>query len=396
MLANAAAKALVTGVDIWEINANETVFNLYSRYNYVGTNLYTDGTYSASDHNPEVIGIKKVVPASTDVQIIGTNDFHGRLLADGTNAAGAAVLSGAVKKPALGEPGHGLRRRGRPDRRLDLRVLHPEGRADDRRAQRGRPGGLGRRQPRVRPGLRGPRGPGAGPGELEVHRRQRQRAQRSRRSRGHLDQDDRRRQGRLRRRGHRGPADPGQPRWHPGRDRERHRRLDQRGRGATQDRRCAGSWSCWSTRARPTRTAARRSSPTRAPSGATSPRTSRPTWTRSSPATRTRPTTARSPSPSGPRTVVRSPSARSSRPASTAPTSTSLVFTVDGDGKVTAKTQQVLNLTNGTWPADPAVTSIVNAASAQANVLGAKEPRQDPGCLQPRQAGRRHHREPRW
>lgn len=98
VLANDAAKALVTGVDIWEVNANETVFNLYSRYNYVGTNLYTTGTYSASDHNPEVIGIKKVVPTSTDVQIIGTNDFHGRLLADGTNAAGASVLSGAVKK----------------------------------------------------------------------------------------------------------------------------------------------------------------------------------------------------------------------------------------------------------------------------------------------------------
>ncbi|MEV5001874.1 ExeM/NucH family extracellular endonuclease [Nocardioides sp. LML1-1-1.1] len=98
VLANDAAKALVTGVDIWEINANETVFNLYSRYNYAGTNLYTTGTYSASDHNPEVIGIKKAAPTSTDVQIIGTNDFHGRLLADGANAAGASVLSGAVKK----------------------------------------------------------------------------------------------------------------------------------------------------------------------------------------------------------------------------------------------------------------------------------------------------------
>lgn len=98
VLANAAAKELVTGADIWEVNANETVFNLYSRYNYVGTNLYTTGTYSASDHNPELIGIKKAAPTSTDVQIIGTNDFHGRLLADGTNAAGASVLSGAVKK----------------------------------------------------------------------------------------------------------------------------------------------------------------------------------------------------------------------------------------------------------------------------------------------------------
>ncbi|MET0297280.1 MAG: bifunctional UDP-sugar hydrolase/5'-nucleotidase [Microbacterium sp.] len=43
-----------------------------------------------------------VVPAAhaatTEVQILATNDFHGRILADGTNAAGAAVLSGAVKQ----------------------------------------------------------------------------------------------------------------------------------------------------------------------------------------------------------------------------------------------------------------------------------------------------------
>ncbi|WP_248147784.1 bifunctional metallophosphatase/5'-nucleotidase [Microbacterium aoyamense] len=35
--------------------------------------------------------------ATTEIQIIATNDFHGRILADGANAAGAAVLSGAVK-----------------------------------------------------------------------------------------------------------------------------------------------------------------------------------------------------------------------------------------------------------------------------------------------------------
>jgi 5'-nucleotidase len=35
---------------------------------------------------------------TTDVQILATNDFHGRLLQDGANSAGAAVLSGAVKQ----------------------------------------------------------------------------------------------------------------------------------------------------------------------------------------------------------------------------------------------------------------------------------------------------------
>lgn len=57
VLANDAGLALVTGVDIWEINANETVFNQYSRYNYNATILYNESPYSASDHNPEVVGI---------------------------------------------------------------------------------------------------------------------------------------------------------------------------------------------------------------------------------------------------------------------------------------------------------------------------------------------------
>ena len=68
VFANAAADALVTGVDIWEINANETVFNQYSRYNYVGTLLYDDGPFSASDHNPEIVGLNvaPVEPATRD------------------------------------------------------------------------------------------------------------------------------------------------------------------------------------------------------------------------------------------------------------------------------------------------------------------------------------------
>ena len=33
------------------------MFNQYSRFNYVGTNLYNDGPFSASDHNPEIVGL---------------------------------------------------------------------------------------------------------------------------------------------------------------------------------------------------------------------------------------------------------------------------------------------------------------------------------------------------
>ena len=107
VIANAAADAMVTGVDIWEINGNETVFNQYSRYNYVGTDLYNNGPFSASDHNPEVVGINVTPPepATRQIQIIGTNDFHGRIQNDTTSAsAGAAVMAGAVKQLRAANP----------------------------------------------------------------------------------------------------------------------------------------------------------------------------------------------------------------------------------------------------------------------------------------------------
>ena len=74
VLANEAAEAQVTGVDIWEINSNETVFNQYSRYNYNAALLYQEGPFSASDHNPEIVGIgvSELAPSTvtgTDVSV---------------------------------------------------------------------------------------------------------------------------------------------------------------------------------------------------------------------------------------------------------------------------------------------------------------------------------------
>jgi 5'-nucleotidase len=57
VLASPAASELVTGADIWEINANESVAYQYSRYNYNVTNLYVANQFAASDHNPEIVGI---------------------------------------------------------------------------------------------------------------------------------------------------------------------------------------------------------------------------------------------------------------------------------------------------------------------------------------------------
>lgn len=58
VLANDAALTMVTGADVWQINAQESVAFAYSRYNYNVTNLFdAENPFAASDHNPEVIGL---------------------------------------------------------------------------------------------------------------------------------------------------------------------------------------------------------------------------------------------------------------------------------------------------------------------------------------------------
>ncbi|MFF0989386.1 ExeM/NucH family extracellular endonuclease [Kocuria nitroreducens] len=57
VLASPAAAELVTGSDIWEINAHESVALEYSRHNNNVVDLYAADPYRASDHNPEVVGL---------------------------------------------------------------------------------------------------------------------------------------------------------------------------------------------------------------------------------------------------------------------------------------------------------------------------------------------------
>ena len=58
VLANDAALADVTGVDTWEINANEAVAFEYSRFNQNVTQLFEHNVFRASDHNPELVGLR--------------------------------------------------------------------------------------------------------------------------------------------------------------------------------------------------------------------------------------------------------------------------------------------------------------------------------------------------
>jgi 5'-nucleotidase len=57
VLASPAAASMVTGRDVWQINAEESVGFEYSRYNYNATLLYEPDQFRASDHNPELVGL---------------------------------------------------------------------------------------------------------------------------------------------------------------------------------------------------------------------------------------------------------------------------------------------------------------------------------------------------
>ncbi|MHA7154661.1 ExeM/NucH family extracellular endonuclease [Arthrobacter sp. TMN-50] len=57
ILASPEADATVTGVDIWNINAVESLALEYSRFNYNTVNYYTADQYRASDHDPVIVGL---------------------------------------------------------------------------------------------------------------------------------------------------------------------------------------------------------------------------------------------------------------------------------------------------------------------------------------------------
>lgn len=95
VVANDAAADLVAGVDIWESNANETVFRQYSRFNYNVTQLFEDNQFSASDHNPEVIGIDvpDIDPEPVDSTTTVTADATSVPVLSGTTTVTATVAA---------------------------------------------------------------------------------------------------------------------------------------------------------------------------------------------------------------------------------------------------------------------------------------------------------------
>jgi 5'-nucleotidase len=85
VLANAGAQAMVTGADVWQINAQEAVAFAYSRYNYNVTQLFSStDPFAASDHDPVVVGLTLPVTqtapawsASTGYKAGATVSFNG-------------------------------------------------------------------------------------------------------------------------------------------------------------------------------------------------------------------------------------------------------------------------------------------------------------------------------
>jgi 5'-nucleotidase len=89
VLASPAADATVTGVDTWNINSAESVALEYSRFNNNVTDYYAADPYRASDHDPVIVGMN-LAPADTtaELNLLNINDFHGRIDANTVRFAG--------------------------------------------------------------------------------------------------------------------------------------------------------------------------------------------------------------------------------------------------------------------------------------------------------------------
>ncbi|RWR20066.1 ExeM/NucH family extracellular endonuclease [Microbacterium enclense] len=86
VLASPSARELVTGTDVWNINAVEALALEYSRYNYNALNFYDTTPYRSSDHDPVIVGLD--LSSTTEINLLGINDFHGRIDANTVKFAG--------------------------------------------------------------------------------------------------------------------------------------------------------------------------------------------------------------------------------------------------------------------------------------------------------------------
>ena len=244
---NDAAEPDVTGVDVLDINASEFVYNLYSRYNYDVTNFYDRTTfYGASDHNPEVIGITSP-NQGVEIQVLATNDFHGRIANDpGSAAAGAAVMAGAVKQLRAENPNTVFAAAGDliGASTFESFIAHDKPTIDALNSAGLEVSSAGNHEfdqgyddlvNRVMKPYNASTNPYGGANWQYIARQSEAQVVRSRRPHADVDQDDERRQGGLRRCGHRAPAGAGVAGRH-----QRHRGRGHRDLGQREGRRAEG------------------------------------------------------------------------------------------------------------------------------------------------------------
>ena len=108
VLASPAAAGMVTGRDVWQINAEESVGFEYSRYNYNATLLYQPNQFRASDHNPELVGLS--APFSQEASTVSVTATPDRIRKkkdttriDVTVSAAQATPTGTVEILVGGE-----------------------------------------------------------------------------------------------------------------------------------------------------------------------------------------------------------------------------------------------------------------------------------------------------
>lgn len=92
VFANAAARALVSGATVWNINADESTAFQYSRRLYNVTDFFAPDAYASSDHDPAVVGILtvKLVPPAVLAHGVADCDSFG-FTVTGDAPAGATL-----------------------------------------------------------------------------------------------------------------------------------------------------------------------------------------------------------------------------------------------------------------------------------------------------------------
>ncbi|MGM7671025.1 ExeM/NucH family extracellular endonuclease [Microbacterium sp. A93] len=89
-IASPSLAASVTGTGVWTINSPE-----WSDRGYAFGAAESGTPFRSSDHDPVIVGVSSEIPP-VSIDIVTINDFHGRIEADRASA-GAAVLAGAVQ-----------------------------------------------------------------------------------------------------------------------------------------------------------------------------------------------------------------------------------------------------------------------------------------------------------